>query len=123
MASKLFHSVVVSSSLLLSTGCASVVVAGDPDASIDASSVDGASTADAADVLAHDARFREAGWPTTKGSFCEHPEAGPSFCCGFNVPGDGPGQRCCIPDPFDDERCTPCTQTDGGQCVPHDGGR
>jgi hypothetical protein len=121
MASKLFHSVVVSSSLLLSTGCASVVVAGDPDASMDASTVDAAQPAvDAAD--ARDARFREAGWPTTKGAFCEHPEAGPGFCCGFNLPGDGPGQRCCIPDPFDDERCTPCTQTDGGLCVPNDGG-
>jgi hypothetical protein len=133
MASKLFQTLVVSSSLLLSSGCAAVVRADEPDAEPDASLADAsssdraqsapdasaqpdASAMDAAvrdsgalvDASHRDARRREAGWPTTKGSFCEFPEVGPAFCCSTTGNGWEHGTGCCIPDPDDDQRCVAC---------------
>ena len=139
MTSKLFQTLVVSSAVLLSTGCGTVVHGADdaaPDAipmaeasspardatardamTVDSATSDASSAMDAAqdaavqvDAAQRDARRREAGWPTTKGSFCEYPEVGAPFCCSYtdSIPGNGPGPRCCIIDPEDDTRCDPC---------------
>ena len=146
MTSKLFQTLVFSSAVLLSTGCGAVVHGADdaapdtasaPEASPavpDASALDASAAPDASagmdasqpdamvvDAAQRDARRREAGWPTTKGSFCEYPEVGASFCCSYtdSIPGSGPGPRCCIIDPEDDSRCDPCALSDDRQsCDP-----
>lgn len=146
MTSKLFQTLVVSSAVLLSTGCGAVVHGSDdaapdtataPEASVserDASALDASAPRDASagmdasqpdvvvvDASQRDARRREAGWPTTKGSFCEYPEVGGAFCCSYtdSIPGPGPGLRCCIIDPEDDTRCDPCALSNDRQsCDP-----
>ena len=127
MTAKLFQTLVVSSALLLSTGCAAVVRAGDDggadasDAAMaladrpsmpepDASAVEDAATA--VDASERDARQSEAGWPTTKGSFCEYPDAGEPFCCrtgGGTSEGESSPYFCCLGDPPDIESCRRCT--------------
>jgi hypothetical protein len=134
MTAKLFQTLVVSSALLLSTGCASVVRAGEdsgPDAvERDATVADRSSmpepdagplvedarvpedTGVTVDASERDARQSEAGWPTTKGSFCEHPDAGEPFCCrtgGASSEGESSPYFCCLGDPPDIESCRRCT--------------
>lgn len=131
MTAKLFQTLVVSSALLLSTGCASVVRAGEdggPDAvERDATAADRAAmpepdaspviedasvpedTGVSVDASEHDARQSEAGWPTTKGSFCEQPEQGPAFCCGPpRSADDTSGFYCCLGNPADPDNCMRC---------------
>ena len=112
MASKLFHSVIASSVMLLSgatttLGCAALAVRDGEDGS------DGGDAA-IADVL-HDARSEEAGWPTTKGITCTTPTTGAIYCCRMTES----ARECTIPS-LGDLRCD--VDDSSGQCVPVDAG-
>ncbi len=95
MQHRLFHTLVISSSMLLEA-CASTHGSAMPDASMP---TDAPTTPDAFVSPDADPRTCEPGWPTTKGNF-SHTQAGLAYNCpsGARDGFDGPVDltRCCI---------------------------
>lgn len=128
MASKLFHTLVASSVLLLASpmgaGCASVVRGEGADAADPPDAVSSAApdvtdpldaSPDAAPDVTSDPRACEAGWPPTKGiatmTCTPVPDCTRLMCCSNSAPAS-----CLSVTP--DGRRTPCVPTGTGDCTP-----